>query len=43
MLERLKWPGTALLLGVLGALVRRWQMTYPRRRSMLDELRKAGY
>ena len=27
MLERLKWPGTALLLGVLGALVRRWQMT----------------
>ena len=24
-------------------LVRRWQMTYPRRRSMLDELRKAGY
>ena len=27
MLERLKWPGTAVLLGALGALVRRWQMT----------------
>lgn len=26
MLERLKWPGAALLLGGLGALVRRWQM-----------------
>lgn len=26
MLERLKWPGTALLLGILGTLVRRWQM-----------------
>lgn len=27
MLERLKWPGTAALLGVLGVLMRRWQMT----------------
>ncbi len=27
MLERAKWPGIALLLGVFGALVRRWQMT----------------
>lgn len=26
MLERLKWPGLALLLGGLGVLVRRWQM-----------------
>lgn len=26
MLERLKWPGLALLLGGLGALVRRWQL-----------------
>jgi hypothetical protein len=26
MLERLKWPGLALILGGVGALVRRWQM-----------------
>lgn len=26
MLERLKWPGAALLLGGLGVLVRRWQL-----------------
>ncbi len=26
MLERLKWPGLALLLAVLGNLVRRWQL-----------------
>lgn len=26
MLERLKWPGLAVVLGVLGALVRRWQL-----------------
>ena len=24
-------------------LARRWRMAYPRRRSMLDELGKAGY
>lgn len=27
MLERLKWPGLAVVLGGLGALVRRWQMS----------------
>jgi hypothetical protein len=26
MLERLKWPGLALILGGVGALVRRWQL-----------------
>lgn len=26
MLERLKWPGLAVVLGVLGALLRRWQL-----------------
>lgn len=26
MLERLKWPGLAVVLGVLGAILRRWQL-----------------